>query len=232
MSVYIKGTTIGVATNVNGEFALTVMKQEGLVLCFSCVGEIQRSCFKRGYPLRVILEEDVSDLDEVKVVAYGKSTKREMTGSVASVKGEDMLSVPSSNIATMLQGRVAGLDITNISGSPGSAGTATVLRGFNVLNSEQRNLSSPLWVIDGVPISNMTSNITGTSVLAELDPEMIESIEVLKDAAAAALYGSRAANGVILVTTKKRTGRAERSKSQRVLHVFLYPRVSDRVCRS
>lgn len=204
VSVYIKGTTIGVATDVKGEFQITLVPRKDLVLVFSFIGmKTKEVAVKDQKPLNVVLEEDVSDLDEVKVVAYGKSTKREMTGAVTSVKGEDMLSVPSSSIATMLQGRVAGMDISNISGSPGSAGTATVLRGFNSLNSEQRDLSSPLWVIDGVPVSNMTSSVTGTNVLSELDPEMIESVEVLKDAAATSLYGSRAANGVVLVTTKK-----------------------------
>lgn len=204
VSVYIKGTTIGVATNVKGEYTMTLTARKDLVLMFSFIGmKTKEVAVKVQAPVNVVLEEEVSDLDEVKVVAYGKSTKREMTGSVSSVKGEDILSVPGSNIASLLQGRVAGMDISNISGSPGSAGTATIVRGFNSLNSEQRDLSSPLWVIDGVPISNMTSGVTGTSVLAEIDPEMIESIEVLKDAAAASLYGSRAANGVILVTTKK-----------------------------
>lgn len=204
VSVYIKGTTIGVATDVKGEYQMTLVPRKDLVLVFSFIGmKTKELAVKDQKPLDVVLEEDVSDLDEVKVVAYGKSTKREMTGAITSVKGEDMLSVPSSGIATMLQGRVAGMDVSNISGSPGSAGTVTVLRGFNSLNSEQRDLSSPLWVIDGVPISNMTSSVTGTNVLSELDPDMIESVEVLKDAAATSLYGSRAANGVIMVTTKK-----------------------------
>ncbi|PXZ43041.1 SusC/RagA family TonB-linked outer membrane protein [Sanguibacteroides justesenii] len=203
-SVYVKGTTLGVSTNDKGEYAITLTEQKNLYLFYSFIGmKTKEVLIKGSKTIDILLEDEASDLDEVRVVAYGKSTKRQITGAVSSIKGEDILSVPSSNIASLLQGRVAGMDIANISGSPGSAGTATIVRGFNSLNSEQRNLSSPLWVIDGVPVSNMTSAVTGTSVLAEIDPEMIESIEVLKDAAAASLYGSRAANGVILVTTKK-----------------------------
>lgn len=204
VSIYVKGTTVGVATNSEGEYTLTLPARKDLVLIYSFIGMKMKEVPVNGSKVvNVILEDEVSDLDEVKVVAYGKSTKREITGAVSSIKGDDILSVPSSNLASLLQGRVAGMDIANLSGSPGSAGTATIVRGFNSLNSEQRDLSSPLWVIDGVPVSNMTSSVTGTSALAEIDPEMIESIEVLKDAAAASLYGSRAANGVILVTTKK-----------------------------
>lgn len=203
-SVYVKGTTLGVSTNDKGEYAITLTEQKNLYLFYSFIGmKTKEVLIKGSKTIDILLEDEASDLDEVRVVAYGTTTKREMTGTMTSIKGEDILSVPTANLSTLLQGRVAGLDIQNMSGSPGSGGTATILRGYNALSAEQRDFSSPLWVIDGVPITNMTSSLTGTNALTEIDPESIESIEVLKDAAATSLYGSRAANGVILVTTKK-----------------------------
>lgn len=222
VSVYIKGTTRGVATNVKGEYEFVLTPQKNLVLIYSFIGmKMKEVSVKDQGVFNVVLEEDVSDLDEVQVIAYGKTTKREMTGAVTSIKGEDLISVPTSNLSSLLQGRVAGLDISNMSGSPGSGGTATILRGYNTLSAEQRDFSSPLWVVDGVPITNMTSSLTGTNALSEIDPESIESIEVLKDAAATSMYGSRAANGVILVTTK-RGKKGERSIRANVSYSWSY----------
>ena len=136
--------------------------------------------------LRVIMEEDIQALDEAVVVAYGTTTRREMTGAISTVKGEDLEGIPSPNIATLLQGRVAGMDITNISGAPGGGGAAITIRGYNSLDIElERRFSNPLWVVDGVPLNAFTSPITGTNLLADLNPDMIESIQVLKDASSA-----------------------------------------------
>lgn len=101
--------------------------------------------------------------------------------------------------------------MTNITGAPGGGGTIITIRGYNSLDVEQksRQFSNPLWVVDGVPLNSFTSPITGTNLLAEINPDMIESVQVLKDASAASIYGSRAANGVIIVTTKKRTGESK-----------------------
>ena len=222
VSVYIKGTTKGVATDSKGEYKLVLAPQKNLVLMYSFVGmKMKEVPVSKPGVVNVVLEDDVSDLDEVRVIAYGKTTKREMMGAVTSIKGEDILSVPTANLSSLLQGRVAGLDVSNMSGAPGSGGTATILRGYNTLSAEQRDFSSPLWVIDGVPITNMTSSLTGTNALAEIDPESIESIEVLKDAAATSMYGSRAANGVILVTTK-RGKNGERSIRANVSYSWSY----------
>ena len=222
VSVYIKGTTKGMATDSKGEYKLVLAPQKNLVLMYSFVGmKMKEVPVSKPGVVNVVLEDDVSDLDEVRVIAYGKTTKREMTGAMTSIKGEDLISVPTSNLSSLLQGRVAGLDVSNMSGAPGSGGTATILRGYNTLSAEQRDFSSPLWVIDGVPITNMTSSLTGTNALAEIDPESIESIEVLKDAAATSMYGSRAANGVILVTTK-RGKNGERSIRANVSYSWSY----------
>ncbi len=206
VTVKVGGTTLGTATNVKGIFSLLLPIQKG-TLEFSFVGyKTQKLEFTKVTKdtLLIVMQEDVQALDETVVVAYGTTTKRETTGSISVVKAEEWKGIPSPSIANLLQGRVAGLDITNMSGAPGSGGTAITIRGYNSLDVEQgRRFSNPLWVVDGVPMNTFTSPITGTNLLAEINPDMIESVQVLKDASSAAIYGSRAANGVILVTTKK-----------------------------
>lgn len=150
----------------------------------------------------VKLKEETSDLDEVTVIAYGERNKRELIGSVSSVKAKDLEEVPSASLANLLQGHMAGVEVNNISGAPGGGGTRVVVRGYNSLMNGTTS-GEPLYVVDGVPIHSFTSPVTGTNTLAEIDPSTIESVEVLKDAASAAIYGSRASNGVILITTKK-----------------------------
>lgn len=205
VTVRLEGTSVGTATNRDGDFSLPSPSAEG-VLLFSFIGyESVKHRFTKDEPfITIILKEEVANLDEVKVVGYGTTTKREMTGSVSTVKGKELEGIPSPSIATLLQGRVAGMDVTNISGAPGGGGTAITIRGYNSLDIEmERRFSNPLWVVDGVPLNAFTSPVTGTNLLADINPDMIESIEVLKDASSAAIYGSRAANGVIIVTTKK-----------------------------
>ena len=131
--------------------------------------------------LRVIMEEDIQALDETIVVAYGNTTRRKSTGAISVVKGEELRGIPAASIATLLQGRVAGMDVTQMSGAPGGGGTAVTIRGYNSLDVEQgRRFSNPLWVVDGVPMNSFSSPITGTNLLSDLNPDMIESIQVLK----------------------------------------------------
>lgn len=205
VTVKLQGFSLGTATNSDGFFALQLPLKTG-ILEFSFVGyKTQKVRFTdQTDTLRIVLEEDVQALDEAIVVAYGNTTKRETTGAISVVKADEIKGIPSPSIANLLQGRVAGMDITNMSGAPGGGGTSIVIRGYNSLDVEQnRRFSNPLWVVDGVPLNSFTSPVTGTNLLADINPEMIESIQVLKDASSAAIYGSRAANGVIIVTTKK-----------------------------
>lgn len=206
VTVRLDGTTIGSATNNEGIFALTLPIRKG-VLIISFVGyKTQKVNFAETMKdtLIVVMYEDVQALDETVVVAYGNTTKREMTGAVSVIKAEELKGIPATDIATLLQGRVAGMDVTQMSGAPGGGGTAITIRGYNSLDVEQgRRFSNPLWVVDGVPLNTFSSPVTGTNLLADINPDMIESIQILKDASSAAIYGSRAANGVIIVTTKK-----------------------------
>ena len=205
VTVRVEGAvSTGTATARDGSFTLRLPVERGNLI-FSFIGfKAQTVTFETGKELEITLQEDVSNLDEVTVVAYGTTTKREMTGSVSVIKAEELEGIPSPSIATLLQGRVAGMDITNVSGAPGAGGTLVTIRGYNSLDMEQaRRFSNPLWVVDGVPLNSFTSPVTGTNMLADLNPDMIESIQVLKDASSAAIYGSRAANGVIVVTTKQ-----------------------------
>ncbi len=210
VNIKILGTHVGTVTNADGEFALRVPEQNGgLILSFIGFNTKEVS-YKAGETLNIVMEESIEGIDEVTVVAYGEQKSREVTGSISSIKSKEIQSVPTANVTNLLQGRVAGMRVTNATGSPGGGGTSIVIRGFNSLSVESdRRASDPLWVIDGVPVYSFTSPVTGTNALADIDPNDIESIEILKDAASASLYGSRAANGVILVTTKK--GKPEKS---------------------
>jgi len=147
----------------------------------------------------------------VTVVAYGKRNTREQVGAITSVKVEDLQKAPTASLENLLQGRMAGVDVTNLSGSPGGGGSRITIRGFSSLNQQGVNDGSPLFVIDGVPVNSTgNANTGGINPLSALDPSSIESVQVLKDAASASLYGSRAGNGVILITTKKgKSGRTE-----------------------
>ena len=204
VTVLLNGSSIGVATDNEGNFSLSVPEQTG-VLTFSFVGyKPQKITFSANKPLTVKMEEDIQSLDEVRVVAYGKQSKRDMVGAMSVIQSEDLKDIPSASVVNLLQGKVPGMNVTTISGGPGGGGNSVTIRGYNSLSIENtRRLSNPLWVIDNVPVADFTSPITGTNSIAEIDPNDIETITVLKDAASASIYGSRAANGVILVTTKQ-----------------------------
>ena len=211
VTVRLKNTNIGTATNNKGIFVFRLPITKGaLVLSFVGFKTKELEFKLPSDTLRITLEEDLASIDEVTVVAYGERKKREVVGAISSVKADDIKEVPTASIENLLQGRMAGVEINTQSGAPGGGGSVVAIRGYNSLFvGDGRDYGEPLYVIDGVPVHSFTSPITGTNALAEIDPSTIESVEVLKDAASAAIYGSRAGNGVILITTKKgKAGRA------------------------
>lgn len=187
VSVVVKGTTIGTITSIEGTYSLVV--NHGDVLVFSFVGMSDQEVTVDRDIINVALESDITDLDEVVVVGYGVQKKALITGANANVKGEALAELKTSNAMEALQGMAAGVNITRNNGAPG-AGTKVTIRGAGTIGD-----ADPLYIVDGVAVGNIDY----------LNPSDIESIDVLKDAASAAIYGSRAANGVILVTTKKGT---------------------------
>ncbi|WP_235021659.1 SusC/RagA family TonB-linked outer membrane protein [Chitinophaga eiseniae] len=188
VAVHIQGTSKGVSSAVNGQFKIVAPKGE--VLVFSLMGyRKMHLTVTDNTPVKMTLQEDVKGLDEVVVVGYGTVKRRDLTGSIASVKGSDLAKVPVQNVAQALAGRAAGVQVSAAEGSPGAGISIKIRGGGSITQSNE-----PLYVIDGFP---------QTDGLSFLDPTDIENIEVLKDASATAIYGARGANGVVLVTTKK-----------------------------
>lgn len=209
VTIRLDSTTVGCATDAKGLFTLSLPVETGQLI-FTFVGFKQETRkFKAGDEIIVTMKEEASDLDEVTVIAYGERNKKVLISSVSSVKAKDLEEVPSSSLENLLQGHMAGVEINNVSAAPGGGGSRVAIRGYNTLMIDGISDNTPLYVVDGVPIQSFTSAVTGTNTLAEIDPLTIESVEVLKDAASAAIYGSRASNGVILITTKQgKTGQA------------------------
>ncbi|MBU1822400.1 MAG: TonB-dependent receptor, partial [Bacteroidetes bacterium] len=196
VSVTVKGTQRGTITNVDGTYSVNTAGNATLV--FSFLGYVSQEVpVNNRSTINVALKTDTKALEEVVVVGYGTQRKVETTGSIASVKAEELTQLPVTNVAQGLQARVSGVQINQNSGSPG--GNISVrIRGTNSINGN----SEPLYVVDGIQISN-GGGINDVSPLSTINPNDIESVEVLKDASASAIYGARAANGVILITTKR-----------------------------
>jgi len=197
VNVVIKGTQKGTTTDANGRFSLTGVPA-GATLTFSSIGFVSQDVtVGNRSTIDLSLSSDDRSLSEVVVVGYGTQRKVETTGSIASVKAADIVQTPVANVAQGLQARVSGIQINQNSGAPG--GNISVrIRGTNSINGT----SEPLYIVDGIQISN-GGGINDVSPLSTINPNDIESVEVLKDASATAIYGSRAANGVILITTKR-----------------------------
>ena len=199
VSVAVKGTTTGTTTDAAGRYSLQTPSNATLV--FSFIGFTSQEVAVNGRTsLNVGLVSDTKSLTEVIVVGYGVQEKKDVTGSVAQVKGSEIASLPVQSFEQGLQGRAAGVNITTPNGVLGNAPIIRV-RGINSISSS----SQPLIVVDGLPVTSGTggNGFATSNFLADLNPSDIESYEVLKDASATAIYGSRAANGVILITTKK-----------------------------
>ncbi|OEJ99292.1 SusC/RagA family TonB-linked outer membrane protein [Flavivirga aquatica] len=209
-TVLIKGSTTGTSSDFDGKYSITA--NEGATLVFSFVGyTTQEIPVGQSNNINVILLEDAQSLEEVVVVGYGTSTKKSFTGTATTINSENIDAKSTPNISQALTGEVAGITVINSSGQPGNVSTVRI-RGYGSINGNR----NPLYVIDGVPLTvprlrnsavgddNQEADFNNTiSPLNSINPQDIESTTVLKDAAATAIYGSRGANGVILITTKK-----------------------------
>jgi len=208
VSIVVKGTTRGTTTNSNGEYTISVTDNNA-TLVFSFVGFLnQEIVVGNRTQINVVLIQDSKSLEDVVVVGYGIVKKRDLTGSVSSISSSDIKAQPISGLNQAMQGRVSGVQVTQSSNAAGG-GVQVRVRGGNSISAS----NEPLYVIDGFPVTN-PSPAQGLSsgnarseafpnVLATLNPNDIESMEVLKDASATAIYGSRGANGVVLITTKR-----------------------------
>ena len=193
VTVQLKGTTIGTITDINGKYSINVNAKQGKTLVFSFVGmETQEIPIGASNTINVILKTSLKTLSEVVVVGYGTATKKSFVGSIKTVSSADIASKDVSNVSQSLSGEAAGVQVINTSGQPGSSATIRI-RGYGSVNGSR----DPLYVLDGIPYSG---------ALNAINPNNIASVTILKDATATAIYGSRGANGVILITTK--TGKA------------------------
>jgi TonB-dependent starch-binding outer membrane protein SusC len=189
-SIVIKGTNVGTTTDGQGKYSIAV-KDAGSILVISSVGFTKKEVtVGTQSTINVSLVEDVSSLDEVVVTGYGTQSKKDITGAVAVLDGKKLLNVPAANLGQAMQGKITGVVVGN-DNSPGG-GVSVRIRGFGTIND-----NSPLYVIDGVPTKGNLSTINTND---------IESMQVLKDASAASIYGSRAGNGVVIITTKRGKG--------------------------
>ncbi|MFO7670573.1 MAG: TonB-dependent receptor [Bacteroidales bacterium] len=199
VTVIVKGTTVGAVTDFEGKYSIGVPDGKGTLL-FSFVGmQTQEVAIGNSTIINVSMEVDAVNMDEVVVVGYGRATREASTGSVSVVKSDQLQDVPELSFDKMLTGKVAGVQVTATSGQPGAASQVRI-RGTSSLNAG----NEPLYVVDGIPVmeGNQTYFTNTGNALTMINPNDIESITILKDAAAASIYGSRAANGVILITTK------------------------------
>lgn len=194
-TVQLKGSSVGTVTDLDGRFKMQV--PEGKTLTFSYIGYKTKEV-KAQKTMKVTLDDDTHVLNEVVAVGYGTMKRSDITGSVVSVKAEDMEQTSAATMDQMLQGRAAGLTMTSNSGAAGSS-TSIQIRGVNSLNSS----NEPVYVIDGSIVRSEAGQDTYSNPLDGLNPNDIESIEILKDASATAIYGAQAANGVIIVNMKK-----------------------------
>jgi TonB-linked SusC/RagA family outer membrane protein len=205
VNIVIEGTNTGVVTDINGKYSITVPDQNS-VLLFSYVGYVtERVSVEGKVVIDISMVVDIQNLEEVVVVGYGVMRKRDVLGAISSVKADDVSLSTSSSIASALEGKAAGLMIQQNSAQPGG-GLDISIRGRGSVNAS----NDPLIVVDGFPISELDQPGSGnrydagtTSILNSFNPNDIESVEVLKDASSTAIYGARAANGVILITTKR-----------------------------
>lgn len=207
-SIIVPGTTVGTVTDFDGRFTIEVPDGK-FILQISMVGyKTQVVNIKGKTSVEVTLMEDAQVMDEVVVVGYGVMKKRDLSGSVSQIKSEDIMSGGQINVANSLEGKIAGVDVKASDGAPGS-GVSITVRGANSFTTS----SQPLYIVDGIPFGTDPNGVpssgandgqnTSQNPLSMINPNDIEKIEVLKDASATAIYGSRGANGVVIITTRK-----------------------------
>ena len=190
VTILEQGTTTGTASGLDGDFTLTVSGPDA-VIEVSCIGYATQTFTASQMPSEITLSEDAMFLEDVVVIGYGSQKKKEVTGSVASVKAEDFNAGVKTSPVGLLQGKVAGLNIIRTTSDPTNTGFNVQIRGFSTLDKGAG--TSPLYIVDGVPVSNIDN----------ISPDEIASMDVLKDGSAAAIYGTRGTNGVIIITTKR-----------------------------
>ncbi|MEC5143871.1 TonB-dependent receptor [Chitinophaga sp. 212800010-3] len=205
VSVRLKGSTTGVTTDNQGHFSIPVFDGNNVIVCSYIGFETKEITVSNQQTLNIMMKLASASLNDLVVVGYGTQSKKNMTSSVSSIKGNELAGVAVTNLDAALQGKAAGMQVVQNSGAPGDE-TYIRIRGNGSLFGENR----PLYVIDGVPMSNLPAAQYGISgdgqriaTTNNINPNDIQSVEILKDAAAAAIYGSRGANGVILITTKR-----------------------------
>lgn len=201
VSIIVKGTTVGTTTDVNGKYKLAV-NADAVVLVFSSVGMKSQEIPITSDVIDVVMESEAKEIEELVVVGYGTQSKKLVSGSVSAIKGEDIKNV-NPGLEQTLQGRMAGVQVNSNSGTPGG-GVTMRIRGSSSITAG----NDPLYIIDGVPIltgdySQQSMGGQNLSATTSINPNDIEDIQVLKDASYTAIYGSRAANGVVLITTKR-----------------------------
>ena len=217
VAIQAKGADVGAITDMDGRFSLALpMGVREVVVSY--MGYVTQTVDVQGKSsIQVILREDNMQLDELVVVGYGTMKKRDMTGSLSQLKGDDMRKGGAIDIAHAIQGKIAGVQVQQSDGAPGG-GMSILVRGANSFSTS----SQPLYIVDGVPFetggvagNGVTTSEQSANPLASINPHDIESIEVLKDASATAIYGSRGANGVVLITTRRGAkGKTKEAKCQ------------------
>ena len=209
VNIVISGTMAGTITDLAGNYSISV-PDSAITLIFSSVGYVTENIVVGSNTIiNVQLVPSITELDEMVVIGYQTVHKKRVTASVVSVPSDVLTEIPAASISTLLAGKAAGVQNLVRSGAPGMSGGGLLIRGNSYVSSDMdlvNGLSSPLYVVDGIPttLEDLAGyDATNTDYLSSLNPADIESIDILKDASAAAIYGSRGANGVILITTKK-----------------------------
>ena len=232
VTVLMKGTGLGTATDINGTYKLSIPDQQSIVLEFSFVGMKTKTVTYTGQQkINVVLEEDVSEMEEVVVTGYQKIERRKLTSSITTVDMDRLRMVNQPSIDKLLQGQVPGMTIVSTSGAPGAVPHIRI-RGTSTISGNVQ----PLWVVDGIiledPVDASVDDLLNNrnlkaSGIGGVNVDDIESINVLKDAEATAIYGTRAANGVIVITSKKGTAGKTRVTYNGSITIGMRPKLKD-----